>query len=273
MTIGSGKRRPPGPTRRSETELARTPARQRLHPRPHPPAPPRRGRLLAFIAETSASGRLPAFLLAVGLTVLLVAFLLSGTFNVRSVIVHGNQLTYADSIVAASGAIGASVFRLDSQQVAERIAHYPAVASADVSIEFPDRVVIHVHERVPAIVWQVGSKAVLVDPDGWVIATGYDPKLPRVIQEKGVLPKVGSQFPAGIVTAVDAIRQQLGSQLSTLAYDQQHGLTAFLSDGRSVIFGNQDQVGLKLSVLKAAMALPDHWSKLDVSEPQRPYYQ
>lgn len=273
MTIGSGKRRPPESRHQSAARRTELPSRQRVHPRPHPPAPPRRGRLLAFIADTSASGRLPAFLLAVGLTVLLVAFLFSNTFNVRSVIVHGNQLTYADSIVGASGAIGTSVFRLDSQRVAERIAHYPAVASADVSIEFPDRVVIDVHERVPAMVWQVGDKAVLVDPDGWVIATGYDPKLPRVVQEKGTLPKVGSQFPAGIVSAVEAIRQQLGAKLATLAFDQQHGLTAYLADGRSVVFGSQEQVGLKLSVLKAAMALPDHWSKLDVSEPQRPYYQ
>lgn len=273
MTIGSGERGTPNAPQRLAPERARRELRQRVHPRPHPPAPPRRGRLLAFIADTSASGRLPAFLLAVGLTVLLIAFLVSNTFTVRSVVVHGNQLTYADSIVGASGAIGASIFRLNSQQIANRVARYPAVASADVSIAFPDRVVIRIHERVPAIVWQVGSKAVLVDTDGWVIASGYDPKLPRVVQDQGALPKVGSQFPAGMVGAVDAIVQQLGTNLATLTYDQKNGLTAFLGDGRSIVFGNQDQLTQKLSVLKAAMSLPNHWSKLDVSEPQRPYYQ
>jgi cell division protein FtsQ len=46
-----------------------------------------------------------------------------------------------------------------------------------------------------------------------------------------------------------------------------------LVDGRTVVLGNGDQIPLKVSVLQAVLKLPDHWSKLDVRQPDRPYYQ
>lgn len=205
---------------------------------------------------------------------LLFGFLSSSDFDVRSVVVEGNTLAYADAIVSASGALGQPIFRLDTQEVARRVAAYPAVASAEVSARFPDRVVVQLHERVPVLVWQVGDAAVLVDAQGWVIAPGYEAKLPRVLQQGGKLPAAGTQLPGDLVQASAAITKRLGARLSALDYDTQAGLTAHLSDSRTIVFGSSDQMPLKLNVVDAVLSsIHDPWTKLDVREPERPYYQ
>lgn len=219
------------------------------------------------------TGRLPAFMLSVGLAVFAVGFLTSRDFVVRSVVVEGNQAAFAGSIVDASGALGQPIFQLDTAAVARRVASHPAVASASVSARFPDTIVVHLTERVPVLVWQVGERSVLADDHGWVIAEAYDAKLPRVYQPQGDLPAVGSQLPPERIQAALYITSQLGSALTSLQYDPTSGLTAQLSDSRAVVLGEADRLPLKLSVLDAALKLPDHWSRLDVREPDRPYYQ
>jgi len=233
----------------------------------------RGSRLGGFLRAAAANGRFPAFLLSVGLTVLVFGFLFSRDFTVRSVVVRGNTLAYADSIVAASGALGQPIFRLDTDAIARRVAAYPAVAFAEVSTQLPDRVVVQLHERTPAVDWQVGDKSVLVDDHGWVMAPGFDPKLTRIVETQGSLPAVGTQLPADLIAADRAIAERFGAQLGTMEYDHITGLTARLTDGREIVFGGSDQIPLKLNVAQAALALSDPWTHLDVREPDRPFYQ
>lgn len=237
---------------------------------------PRRSRRQRFngaVRTLIVTGRLPAFMLSVGLAVFVLGFLTSSDFLVRSVVVEGNQAAFAGSIVDASGALGQSIFRLDTAAVARRVAAHPAVASASVSARFPDTVVVKLTERVPVVVWQVGNRSVEADDHGWVIAEAYDSKLPRVYQAQGDLPTPGSQLSPQLVQAARYVTGKLGADLLSLQYDTATGLTAQLKNSQSVVLGDADRLPLKLSVLDAARQLPDHWSKLDVREPDRPYYQ
>ena len=240
-----------------------------------PPAKRKRrpSRIGGFLRSGARNGRLPAFLLSVGLTVLMIGFLFSGDFPVRQVVVEGNNVAYADSIVGLSGAMGQSVFTLNTEKIAQRIASHPAVASATVKTEFPDTVVIRLTERVPVVTWHTGEQVALVDERGDVIALADDSALPKIIQTSGDGPAPGTKVASGIVQASLYITKALGSTLSALNYDPANGLTAQLTDGRSVVLGNGDQIPLKVSVLQAVLKLPDHWSKLDVRQPDRPYYQ
>jgi cell division protein FtsQ len=249
--------------RRRPTRFAQSPERKKR----------RRSRVGGLLRSGSLNGRLPAFLLSVGLAVLVFGFLFSGDFPVRTVVVEGNKVAYADSIVELSGAMGQSVFTLNTEQIAQRVATHPAVASADVKAQFPDTVVIHLKERVPALAWHTGEQVVEVDERGDVIAFGDDSALPKIIQSSGDGPAPGTQVASGIVQAALYVTKTLGPTLSVLSYDPSTGLTAQLVDGRTVVLGNGDQIPLKVSVLQAVLKLPDHWSKLDVRQPDRPYYQ
>ncbi len=234
---------------------------------------PRRARARGYFKAVSVNGRLPAFLLSVGLSVMVFGFLFSSDFPVRVVVVQGNKVAYADSIVERSGAIGQSVFTLDTGEVARRVARHPAVASADVHAELPDTIVVNVTERIPTLVWQTGDQAVLVDERGGVIATGDDKTLPHVIQTSGTSPAPGDRLPADIVQAATYLTKALGSSLTALGYDSTTGLTAQLTGGRTVVLGSGDRIPLKMSVVSAALKMSERWSKLDVREPDRPFYQ
>lgn len=249
--------------RRRTTHYAHAPERRKRRP----------SRFGGFLRSGSRSGRLPSFLLSVGLLVLVFGFLFSGDFPVRTVVVEGNKVAYADSIVGLSGAMGQSVFTLNTEQIAQRVATHPAVASASVKATFPDTVVIHLTERVPVLAWHTGDQVALVDERGDVIALGDDSALPKIVQASGDAPAPGTQVANGIVQAALYVNKTLGATLSVLGYDPSTGLTAQLADGRTVVLGSGDQIPLKVSVLQAVLKLPDRWSKLDVREPNRPYYQ
>ena len=245
--------------------------------RPSRPAPERRkrrrSRVGAFVRNGSRSGRLPAFLLSVGLAVLVFGFLFSGDFPVRVVVVQGNKVAYADAITELSGAIGQSIFSVDSRAIAQRVATHPAVASAEVTTEFPDKVVIRLHERVPAVAWHTGNQVALVDERGDVIAIADDPSLPVLVQTSGDGPMPGTKVAAGIVQAALYVHAQMGGKLAQLGYDPSSGLTAQLSDGRTVVLGDGNKIPLKMSVLQTVLKLPDQWTRLDIRQPERPYYQ
>ena len=230
-------------------------------------------RLTRFVRRIIASGRLPAFLLSVGLAVIAFGFLFSQDFVVRTVVVRGNVLAPADSIVTTSAALDQPIFRLDTQAVARRIAALPAVESVEVSAKLPDRLIVQVHERVPVIIWQTGDQAILIDEHGWVLAPAGDQSLPRVLQTEGDAPVVGSRIEPELIQAIQVVHERLGPQLMTLEYDQPTGLTADFADGRIVMLGTPDQIPVKLNVLDAAMSIQDQWHRLDLREPDRPSYK
>ncbi|HEX3724069.1 MAG TPA: FtsQ-type POTRA domain-containing protein [Nitrolancea sp.] len=249
--------------RRKPAQFTHTPERRKR----------RSSRFSVLLRSGSFNGRLPAFLLSVGLSVLVFGFLFSGDFPVRVVVVEGNNVAYADSIVGLSGAMGQSIFTLNTQQIAQRVAAHPAVASANVKAEFPDTVVVHVTERIPVLAWHTDKQVALVDERGDVIALSDDSALPKIVQVSGDAPSPGTRVDSGIVQAALYVTKTLGPTLSTLNYDPSNGLTAQLADGRTVVLGSGDEIPLKISVLQAVLKQPYQWTKLDVRQPDRPYYQ
>jgi cell division protein FtsQ len=231
----------------------------------------RRARLREQTLELVRTGRLPAFLLSVGLTVILVAFAASNDFRVDTVVIRGNSIAYADSIVEQSNALGQSMFRLNTNEVAESVAQHPVVDSARVRVELPDRVVVQVLEREPAIVWQTGNRAVLIDEHGWVIAEGESEELPWVVELEGTLPAPGSHIDPGKVVAVQYLNERFGSS-GVLEYDETDGFQAYLEDRRIVTFGSPEELPVKLEVVSSMSSGDDDWTRLDVRDPERPVY-
>jgi cell division protein FtsQ len=232
----------------------------------------RRARLREHTLELVRTGRLPAFLLSVGLGVILAAFTVSDDFRVDTVVIRGNSIAYADAVVEQSNAIGQSVFRINTHEVADRVAQHPVVDSARVRVELPDRAVVDVIEREPAIVWQTGDRAVLVDEFGWVLAEGEADDLPWVVELSGTLPRPGEHIDPGKVVAVQYLTDQLGPD-GVLEYDEDEGFQAHLEDERVVTFGSADELPVKLEVVSALQSREDDWTRLDVRDPDRPVYQ
>jgi cell division protein FtsQ len=232
----------------------------------------RRARLREHTLELVRTGRLPAFLLSVGLAVILFAFTTSDDFLVDTVVIRGNSIAYADAVVEHSGSLEQSIFQLNSEDVAQSVAEHPAVDSARVRVELPDRVVVNVVEREPAVVWQTGDRAVLIDEYGWVLAEGESDALPWVVELNGSLPQLGSFVDPGKIVAVEYLSEQLESA-DILEYDENDGFKAHLDGDRVVMFGSPDELPVKMEVVAALSSRGDEWTRLDVRDPERPVYQ
>ena len=96
---------------------------------------------------------------------------LSPLLVVRSVVVSGTHLVPRSEVLAVAGVEpGTPLIRLDTGQAAARVAMIRQVRSAQVTRSWPDRVVIVVRERVPALVLTApGGGYDLMDGDGVVV--------------------------------------------------------------------------------------------------------
>ena len=113
------------------------------------------------------------FALAAAGVVGAVAWVLFGSplLVVRSVIVSGTRLVPRSEVLAVAGVQpGTPLIRVNTAQAAARIDTIRQVRSAQVTRSWPDRVVIVVRERTPALVLTApGGGYDLVDADGVVV--------------------------------------------------------------------------------------------------------
>ncbi len=123
------------------------------------------------------NGRLPAGVGALALAAVLTYVVTDARFSVDTVVVTGVAALPGSTVAEASGVLGESVFRVDSAAVAQRVAALPSLQHVDVVTEAPDRLIVHVVERQPVMIWDAGGASFLVDETGDVLGQA-DPSNP-----------------------------------------------------------------------------------------------
>lgn len=231
------------------------------------------GRLAAWFESILRTGRLPAFLIAAGCGVVVYGFLFSGDYAVSDVVVDGVELSDPAEVAARASVMGISVFRVDPERAAEEIAALPYVHRVSVQAEYPSSVRIEIVEREPVLAWQAENGLALLDERGNVLKIVNGAELP-VIQGEGTAIEPGDQVPVKRVTAVLAVHDQLGDDVDLLTWSSLDGLTVRLPDKRTVIFGNPDEMPLKLTLYRELLGvIEEPWTVLDLREPDRPAYK
>jgi cell division protein FtsQ len=192
---------------------------------------------------------------------------------VRSVAVTGTHLLIPGQvIVAADVPPGTPLLRVDAGAVTRRVEAIPQVASATVTKDWPDRLVIAVTERVPVMaVRMAGGGYDLVDQTGVIVrwAKAQPAGLPllqtslpgaalrgsaEVTAAAGVLAEL-SPWLAGQVTALRATPVAQGTEQVTLD----------LRDGKTVQWGSTGDAAQKNR--EVAILLPGGAHQIDVSVP------
>jgi cell division protein FtsQ len=113
-----------------------------------------------------------------------VAWLLLGdrVFVVRSVTVTGTHLVPASAVIGAADVpLGTPLSRVNAGAVTRRVESIRQVASATVSVDWPDHVTIAVTERAPVMALRMaGGGYDLIDPSGVIVlfANAKPAKLP-----------------------------------------------------------------------------------------------
>jgi len=181
---------------------------------------------------------------------------LSDTFYVTHISVAGNALTPAQEIVQTSGIGGQHMFWVNHTAASERIVNgNPAIKSARVDCQLPNRCTIKVQERQPSVAWRFGGAVTWIADDGMAFAAHRDIDLPLITidapQGPALLP--GKEADQRIVTAAVAVAKALPS-VRQYKYTTEHGLEFQSKDGYPVYLGLGDNMADRAMMWKAVEA-------------------
>jgi cell division protein FtsQ len=168
----------------------------------------------------------------------------TSAFGFDRLSITGNVLTPAEVIRGRVGvASGTNLVGLTTQPIVDRLRDLPTVADASVSVGLPDTLRVDIHERVPVLLWKVGSQRFAVDGTGLLFASVAQdaPKaiagLPTVVDQRivasaltirSVLDPVDLDAATRLASVTPA---QIGSRADAIgvSVDDAHGFT--LSSG------------------------------------------
>lgn len=193
-----------------------------------------------------------AALLALGRTTV------SSAYSVRDTDVRGNRLLSSAQVRTIARIEGESGFFVDPQAVERRLLRFPEVKSAQVSMRWPDGMVIEIEERSPMVAWEDAGRMWWLGRDAIAfIPHGQQPGLVTVKSEEKVLNiQKDSLVPvvdASVLHSAAALQAQLPEGKS-LIYDPIHGLGYVDEQDRKVFFGIDGDMQQKVRVYQAIKA-------------------
>ncbi len=223
---------------------------------------------------------LSALLLAATLFAIQHAFAAPG-FQVGEASVLGSQILSVPQARSMAAVSGLSVFEIDPLEVARRLASHPEIASARVSVRWPNQVEITLTERHPMVEWSDAGRVWWICPDGVAyLQHGTWPGLVKVASTKKSLNitdnPLSPVIPLSVLRAAAVLNAQL-PQASELIFDQDHGLGFEDARGWTAYFGIDGDMVLKARVYEALGAVLESSKAtvgfVSVEDPATPYYR
>ena len=193
----------------------------------------------------------------------------SSLLVVRSVTVSGTRLVPRSEVLAASGVVpGTPLIRVSTARAAARIEKISQVSSAQVTRSWPNRLVIVVRERTPALVLPAyGGGYDIADADGVV--------LKRVARRPADLPLYPTVAPEGALrgnpdlAAAVAVLSELPAEMRrsvvSVTAPNPDQVTLRLAGGITVLWGDTGRAAAKARALTVLMRAHLHY--YDVSAP------
>ncbi len=225
------------------------------------------------------TGRLAALVLAIVSAGGLIYLLTAHALTVQQFAISGESLTSEEEIVTRGGVMGHNIFTVDAQVIADRLMALPTVREARVWGELPDRLVIHIVERQPVLVWRIGNDRYLLDEGGTVMAHNPPEErtrdLPAINVRDVESPAVGGHVDAatvGILAQLLRRAPEYGLPIAALDYSPQSGIVIHLDQNRQILVGSSTRLEDKLAVSAAIAASDAGWVTLNVSDPDRPFF-
>ena len=217
------------------------------------------------------SRRIVLILLALVLVIAIGAALSMEMFKLRAVVVDGCSAQPASAVTTLSGlSLGESIFDVNFGNVKKAIEQNPYFEVEQVSLLFPDRIYISVHERTPIAAISYLGALILMDEQGQILDVrdvAGELNMPVVtgvmVTTFTVGEKVGSSQ-NGQVEAMGAVLGELKSQnaaflISELNVSDIGELYLITTDGFKVRLGNQTDMQKKVQWLRTTLI--ELWSK------------
>jgi cell division protein FtsQ len=194
-------------------------------------------------------------------------FYYSSAFAVDGVRVSGADTVPVATIQnVAEAPVGTPLAKVDLRSIADRVRTIPAVADAQVTRAWPNKVVIVVTERVPVVVVTDGSRFELVDATGTTFKTVA--ARPAGLPEAKVTGSRRDVTVHSVVTVSAALPDTLRTQVGSISAASPDSITLNLSSGVKVVWGSSDDSERKAEVLSVLMKRKA--KVYDVSAPDLP---
>lgn len=188
---------------------------------------------------------------------------------VRAVAVTGTHLVPKSEVLAVAGVrLGTPLIRVNTAQVAARVETIRQVQSAQVTKSWPDRVVIAVRERTPALAVAVpGGGFNLVDSGGVLVrwAASRPAGLPIYLTTTAVTSLSGDPDVGAAAAVLGELPAQLRPSVQSVTAPSPDQVTVRLAGGVTVVWGGTDRAAAKAEELIVLMRT--HVSYYDVSGP------
>ena len=177
---------------------------------------------------------------------------------VTEVRVQGSQVVDGTDVAQNLDLAGKSILALDVANVRKRVKESPWVKEVQVRRRLPGVVVIQVEERKAALVWRAAGRSLLVDGEGVVLDKAPDGlPLLSITDLKGEMPAIGGAVDpdaaALALSLTQTLPQETGAAPTEFKYAKQDGVTVLTDRGWSASFGQSNDLGYKLAVLKAVL--------------------
>ncbi|MGN2640347.1 cell division protein FtsQ/DivIB [Nocardia takedensis] len=208
--------------------------------------------------------RLWSLLGAAVLTVVVLLAWFTPALSVRTVQISGTvKVTEAQVEEQLRIPSGLSMLRLDTNEVARRVADIPKVRSARVQRVFPSTVRVTVEEREAVLYFDSPQGAHLLDADGVEFAVEQAPiGVPKLLAER---PSAADPVTQAAVAVLNALPPALTIQVGEVAARSISDISLSLKDGREVLWGGAADAERKAQVVLPL--LTREGTVFDVSSP------
>ncbi len=185
----------------------------------------------------------------------LMQFARAEQFKVGQVQVDGIEMLTSAQVRSLLGVEGKSLFFLDPAAVTQNLQLAAEVKSAQVTLVWPNKIVVQVEERLPMIEWNDAGRVWWLSSDGVAyVERGEHQGLIKIRSDREVLSVVeNAQTPVlnpSLLRAAASLSKHL-PQIQDWIYDAEHGLGFSDSYGWLVYFGTGGDMPMKVRIYQA----------------------
>lgn len=173
----------------------------------------------------------------------------------------------SDSVkVAVDVPPGTPLITVDLESLRGRVLAVPQIATAAVSRQWPNSLVITVTQRVPVAATMANGSLYLLDNNGYPYLKVAKSQVPTGLLTLA-LATPGAHDPSTIaaLAVIGAIKPPIRGVVTSVSARSAYDVELQLQDGRSVIWGSPDEGAKKMQILPAMLAQPG--KIYDISDP------
>ncbi len=235
---------------------------------------------LPAVPEVRVGARFLTSLLLAGVLWGGYSLLTASAFRVDQAEVHGTEFVNEEFVRSIADVDDTIIFYVDPEQIADRLMANAEIYSAEVAVEWPNKVVIHVVERKPLVAWDDGGRKWWLCDDG--VAFLAREAVPGMVQITADEPMLQIQDdPLAQVIDPEVLRSAVAlstllPDAGSLRFERDSGLVLEDNRGWTAYFGAEGDMAQKVRVyIRVGEWLQEHAmraSMVSVVDPSSPYY-